>query len=142
MRVAFKYDMTATTAIAAVGSAFGHIFSTMEVSATGSALTRAEVYLYIINEIGICHNFNEVYNSLIEKRSEKSNCFRTQAIQDLNFISSVAWWKSAGEPMSIQVPLMGKYVTFMPWRSAISMRSVASVRVVVGRARSSLLGKM
>ncbi len=36
--VAFEYDMTAATAVSAVGAALGHIFGAMEVAAAGTAL--------------------------------------------------------------------------------------------------------
>ncbi len=57
MGVATQYDMTAATAVAAVGTALGHIFGPVEVARAGAALARAAQYLYIVDEIGVCHRW-------------------------------------------------------------------------------------
>ena len=53
--VALQVHVAATAAVAAVGTALGHIFGAVEVPAAGAALARAAQYLYIINKIRICH---------------------------------------------------------------------------------------
>ena len=53
--IAAKDDMSSSSAVAAIGSAFGHIFRTVEVHATWSAFARAAVDLYIIDKRGRCH---------------------------------------------------------------------------------------
>ena len=49
--VALKDDMTAATAVAAVGSTLRHIFGSVIMPAAGTTFTRATKYLDVIYEI-------------------------------------------------------------------------------------------
>ena len=49
--VAAQYHVTAATAVAAVGSAFRHIFGAVEMTRSGAALARAAMYLHVVDEI-------------------------------------------------------------------------------------------
>lgn len=51
VRIAPEDDVTATAAVAAVGSALGYILGSVEMTRAGTALTRAAKNLYIIYKI-------------------------------------------------------------------------------------------
>ena len=53
--VATQIDMPATPAVAAVGSAVGHVLGAVHVHAAPSASSRAAAYLYVVNEIAFRH---------------------------------------------------------------------------------------
>jgi hypothetical protein len=50
--VSMQNHGTALAAVTAIRTTFRQVFRAMEMHATGSALSRAAVYLYVINEIG------------------------------------------------------------------------------------------
>ena len=49
--VAAEDDMTAATAVAAVGTALGHVFGAVEMARAGAALARAAQYLDVVYEV-------------------------------------------------------------------------------------------
>lgn len=53
--VASQIDITAPSAVPAVGSAVRHIFGSVKVYGATSAFSRPAVYLHIINEITFSH---------------------------------------------------------------------------------------
>ena len=53
--VSAQDDVASPAAVASVGAAFGHIFGSVEMPASGSSLARAAKYLYVVYEVGVCH---------------------------------------------------------------------------------------
>ncbi len=58
MGVAAQDDVTAASAVAAVGSTLGYIFGTMEMARAGATLARAAKYFDVVDEIGVSHMGN------------------------------------------------------------------------------------
>jgi len=61
LRVGFQDDMSATTAVAAVGAAFGRGWAAIKVDASGTAFARAKKDFDVINEV---FHINLVISSL------------------------------------------------------------------------------
>ena len=53
--VAAEDDMSATSAVAAIRSAFRKVLGPMHMCGTSSATSGAAINLYVVNEIRICH---------------------------------------------------------------------------------------
>ena len=54
--VATQDDVSASSAVAAVGASIRHVFGASHVCGTSSALTRAAIYLYVVYKVRFCHN--------------------------------------------------------------------------------------
>jgi hypothetical protein len=54
--VALQVHVAATAAVAAVGTALGHVLGAVQVGRAAAAVAAAAQYLHIVDEIGFCHN--------------------------------------------------------------------------------------